>query len=129
MNVAAQQRDPKSLLNWLERAIRLRRRCPEFGSGKWQWLETSDPAVLAHCCPGASYLFAIHNLSSREIEVEVDLGRTVVSLVDILADREERAKDNPRQRFRMPPYGYLWLREGGGAAAAQPAAQRFPEEK
>ena len=114
LNVAAQQRDPESLLNWLERATRLRRRCPEFGSGKWQWLETSDPAVLAHCCPGESSVFAIHNLSSREIEVSLNLGRKVDYLLDVLTDREEKVNDNERQQFRLRPYGYRWLREGRG---------------
>ncbi|MCW5978856.1 MAG: trehalose synthase [Bryobacteraceae bacterium] len=76
VNVATQQRDPDSLVSWLERAMRLRRRCPEFGSGRWQWLETGEPAALAHCCQGeGSAVFAIHNLSSRELTVKVDLGR------------------------------------------------------
>src|SRR6185295_17852458 len=32
VNVAAQQRDPDSFLNWFERMTRLRRRSPEFGN-------------------------------------------------------------------------------------------------
>ncbi len=34
VNVAAQRRDPDSLLNWFERLIRRRRECPEIGFGK-----------------------------------------------------------------------------------------------
>jgi maltose alpha-D-glucosyltransferase/alpha-amylase len=114
VNVAAQQRESGSLLNWLERATRLRRRCPEFGSGKWQWLETSDSAVLAHCCQDETSVFAIHNLSSREVNVTVDFGRKVAYLFDILTNREEKAQDNKCQRFRLRPYGYRWLRESRG---------------
>ena len=33
VNVAAQRRDPDSLLNWFERLIRRRRECPELGFG------------------------------------------------------------------------------------------------
>ena len=39
VNVAAQRRDPDSLLNWMERIIRRRRETPEIGWGTWQVLE------------------------------------------------------------------------------------------
>ena len=97
-----------------ERATRLRRRCPEFGTGKCQWLETSDSAVLAHCCPGDKCVFAIHNLSSREIDVAVEFGRKVDYLFDILTNRAVKAQDGGRQHFRLRPYGYRWLRESQG---------------
>lgn len=50
VNVLDQRRDPKSLLNWRERAIRMRKECPEFGGGKWQILDTGKPPVFAHRC-------------------------------------------------------------------------------
>jgi maltose alpha-D-glucosyltransferase/alpha-amylase len=115
VNVAAQQRDSESLLNWLEHATRLRLRCPEFGSGRWQWLETSDPAVLAHCChEDCSAVFAVHNLSAREIEVEVDLGYQAETLLDLLANREQEPASDGQQHFKLPPYGYYWLRADRG---------------
>lgn len=115
VNVAAQQRDSESLLNWLERATRLRIRCPEFGSGRWQWLETSDPAVLAHCCHGdCSAVFAVHNLSEREIEVDVDLGYKTETLFDILGNREQQPASDGLQHFKLAPYGYYWLRTDPG---------------
>ena len=50
VNMESQRRDPESLLNWLERAIRTRKACPEFGFGTWRILDTGDPAVLARSC-------------------------------------------------------------------------------
>src|SRR4029453_10975925 len=50
VNVAAQRRDPGSLLNWTERAIRTRKELPELGWGAWQVLDTDHPGVLAHRC-------------------------------------------------------------------------------
>lgn len=114
-NVADQQRDPDSLLNWVERMTRLRMRCPEFGNGECSWLETSDPAVLAHCCRGErSCVFAIHNLSRRELDVGVTLGRRVTGLFDLNSNRELDAPADGLYRARLKPYGYLWLREGRG---------------
>ena len=42
VNVAAQRRDPGSLLNWFERLIRRRRECPELGFGALTVLDTVD---------------------------------------------------------------------------------------
>jgi maltose alpha-D-glucosyltransferase/alpha-amylase len=44
VNVAAQQRDPESLLHWLERAIRARAECPEFGMADWHVVRAGSPA-------------------------------------------------------------------------------------
>jgi maltose alpha-D-glucosyltransferase / alpha-amylase len=113
VNVAAEQRDPGSFLNWIERMTRLRLRSPEFGTSRCEWLEASNPAVLAHCCRGErSSVFAVHNLSGREVEATIDLGRKVEGLFDLLKNCEDRVDRDGRQRVRLGPYGYLWMREG-----------------
>jgi maltose alpha-D-glucosyltransferase/alpha-amylase len=115
VNVAAQQRDPESLLNWLERMMRLRMRSPEFGNGRCDWLEVSDPAVLAHCCSGErSSVIAVHNLSRRKVDVEVKLSKQVDGVWDLLKNREYKVGASGRHKFQLPPYGYMWLREGRG---------------
>jgi maltose alpha-D-glucosyltransferase/alpha-amylase len=115
VNVAAQQSDPHSFLNALERMNRLRRRSPEFGTARCEWLETSDPAVLAHACSGErSCLFAIHNLSRREIDVTVKFGRKVEGLFDVLNNRDAPVAKDGDQQIHLKPYGYIWLREGHG---------------
>jgi maltose alpha-D-glucosyltransferase / alpha-amylase len=48
VNVADQRRDPESLLNWMERAIRARKELPELGWGSWTLLDTDQPSVLAN---------------------------------------------------------------------------------
>jgi maltose alpha-D-glucosyltransferase / alpha-amylase len=115
VNVATQQRDPGSFLNWIERMLRLRLRSPEFGTSRCEWLQASHPAVLAHCCRGErSSIFAVHNLSGKKVEATVELGRKVEGLFDVLKNCDERVDGDGRQRFRLGPYGYLWLREGRG---------------
>jgi len=113
VNVAAEQRDPESFLNWMERMTRLRMRSPEFGMSECHWLEADDPAVLAHCCRGEkSSVFAIHNLSGREVETTIELGRKVEALFDLVKNCEDKVDGDGRQRVQLPPYGYLWMREG-----------------
>ena len=75
----------------------------------------SDPAVLAHCCHGErSSIFAVHNLSGRKVETTVNLGRKVEVLFDLLKNCVDGVDGDGRQRFRLEPYGYLWMREGCG---------------
>ncbi len=115
VNVAAEQRDPGSFLNWVERMTRLRLRSPEFGTSRCEWLEASDPAVLAHCFRGErSSVLAVHNLSGREVETTIELRRKVAGLFDLLKNCEDHADGDGRQRVRLGPYGYKWMREGRG---------------
>ena len=44
---AAQRRDPNSILNWMERMIRMRKEVPEIGWGKFSFIATRTPKVLA----------------------------------------------------------------------------------
>src|SRR5262249_40601488 len=112
VNVAAQQRDPDSFLNWMERMTRLRLRAPEFGVSVCEWLKTSDPAVLAHCYRGEkSSIFAVHNLSGHTVHVTVQLGRKLDGMYNLLTNSEIDPDGNGRQRFRLGPYGYVWVRE------------------
>jgi hypothetical protein len=76
-------------------------------------LDASDPAVLAHCCRGeGSSVIAVHNLSGREVQTTIELGRKVETLFDLIKNREDRVDGDGRQRVRLEPYGYLWMREG-----------------
>jgi maltose alpha-D-glucosyltransferase/alpha-amylase len=102
VNVAAEQRDPGSFLNWVERMTRLRLRSPEFGTARCEWLDASDPAVLAHCCRGErSSVFAVHNLSGREVETTIELGRNVQRWFDLLKNCEDHVNGDGRHRFRL----------------------------
>ena len=46
VNVEAQRRDPQSLLNWVERKIRMRQECPEISWGDWRILDPGTSGVL-----------------------------------------------------------------------------------
>src|SRR4051812_44156486 len=68
VNVESQRRDPQSLLNWMERKIRMRRECPEISWGDWRILPAGDDAagvlVMRYDYAGQT-LVAIHNFTGK----------------------------------------------------------------
>lgn len=112
VNVNDQRRDPHSLLNWMARAIRTRKACPEFGWGKQQLLETGDPHVFAHLCQwkGGTAL-AVHNLSAEERTVTLESGDVgAAHLIDPFGDRRYEPLDRASRRVQLSGYGYRWFR-------------------
>ena len=119
VNVAAQRRDPESLLNWVERLIRRRRECPELGWGAWTLLEQEDEAVFALRADwGESTIVAVHNLAGRDasaslvLEQEGDKGQggdgdgDGATLVDLFGTADLPAGAT----VALPPYGHRWYR-------------------
>jgi maltose alpha-D-glucosyltransferase/alpha-amylase len=112
VNVADQQRDPDSLLNWFEHVIRTRKFCPEFGRGDWSVIETGAPGVFAH---GATWrnasVIAIHNLARTPASVTIELGPFRKRLiVDLLGDRHYHPVETSTHRIELEPYGFRWFR-------------------
>ena len=111
VKVQAQTRDPDSLLNWWERAIRIRKESPEFGHGELTVLETSDPAVFAHACrTGEGTVLAAHNLADRDVTVRVDVsGLEGERLMELLGERDRRPLE-PEVELELGRYGHCWMR-------------------
>ena len=112
VNVAAQRRDPDSLLNWFERMIRRRREIPEIGMGRLAMVETGDHAVLAHCVEldGVS-IVAVHNLSDEPRTVRLQLGDTTgCELTDLLDGDEVQTLEREKLDLKLDGYGYRWFR-------------------
>jgi trehalose synthase len=113
VNVAAQRREPGSLLNWFERLIRRRRETPEFGLGTWSVITTDEPAVLAHRCDwDASTVVAVHNLGAEPCRLAIPLDGIddVAGAADLLDGTGEQPLDEPVLDLTLEPYGYRWLR-------------------
>lgn len=112
VNVASQRRDRDSLLNWHERAIRIRKECPELGWGSVTMLDVEDPAlwVLRYDWLDRTTI-TIHNLSDRERKARVPLeGLQAASLVEVFSDSEDGAWDAETASLLIRPYGYRWMR-------------------
>jgi maltose alpha-D-glucosyltransferase/alpha-amylase len=105
VNVSAQERDPASLLHFLQRAVRARRRLPELGSDDWETLRLREPEVFAiRYRRRGTPLLALHNLSARALRVH---GADGTGLVDAFANRDYPA---PGKTIELDGHGFRWLR-------------------
>jgi maltose alpha-D-glucosyltransferase/alpha-amylase len=116
-NVAVQRRDPNSLLNWMERIIRMRKEVPEIGWGDFTIVPTRNPAVLVmrYDWRNNSVLFA-HNLNGTPCETSFAVGLSDGSeklLVNLLSEDHSSARDDGKHHVVLEPYGYRWYRVGG----------------
>ena len=112
VNVHLQQRDPASLLNALEKMIRVRKAHHEFGWGEWRVVDATEPGVFALRSEHAgSCVVAVHNLSGAELITRLDLPDSDrEGLVEILGDRAYEARKG--EEFELDGYGYRWFRRG-----------------
>jgi maltose alpha-D-glucosyltransferase/alpha-amylase len=116
VNAAQQRRDSDSMLNWMERIIRMRKEVPEIGWGEFDILDTGDDAVLGvrYDWRNNSVLF-LHNLAAdpREVEFTVGLKDGGDLLVSLLTADHSRVRKNGKHVVSLEGYGYRWYRVGG----------------
>jgi maltose alpha-D-glucosyltransferase/alpha-amylase len=107
-----QRRDPNSMLNRIERLIRMRKECPEFGTGQVTVLPSSDPAIFAHCCTdGAGTVAAVHNLSGEPKKARLDLTEEGARRVtEVIGDHPYEDLPGTSPDLKLEPYGYRWFR-------------------
>ena len=113
VNVADQRRDPNSMLNWMERIIRMRKEVPEIGWGDFSFLPTGAKEVLAMQYDWRNNAVAfVHNLSGepREIRLSVMLGEENCVLINLLSADHSQPDANGRHYILLEPYGYRWFR-------------------
>ena len=117
VNVAAQRRDPNSLLNWMERMIRMRKEVPEIGWGDFSFVATRTPQVLAMRYDWRNNsVLCMHNLGADPKEVRIPVsadGEASSTLVSLLSEDHSYPEKNGRHRILLEPYGYRWFRIGG----------------
>jgi maltose alpha-D-glucosyltransferase/alpha-amylase len=117
VNVAQQRRDPQSMLNWMERIIRMRKEVPEIGWGDFEVVETGRTDVLALRYDWReNSVLVVHNLGAEACEVPIDPGAAGAHdglLVNLLSDDHSRPERNGRHSILLEPYGYRWFRVGG----------------
>ena len=116
VNTAQQRRDPNSMLNWMERIIRMRKEVSEVGWGDFEFIVTRDAAVLGmrYDWRNNSVLF-LHNLAStpREVRFSVEIDTPDQTLVNLLSDDHSQPDQSGRHSTMLEAYGYRWYRVGG----------------
>lgn len=121
VNVAQQRRDPNSLLNWMERTIRMRKEVPEIGWGDFVCLDTGMPDVLALRYDWRNnVVVVVHNLAAASRKVTFAAGPNATGshapdqdlLVNLLSEDHSRGKHG-KHSIALEAYGYRWYRVGG----------------
>ena len=116
VNVADQRRNPNSLLNWMERIIRMRKEVPEIGWGDFSFLSvgTSEVLVMQYSWRNNSVL-CVHNLSGepREIRFSVQGEEKQCMLANLLSSDHSQPNPEGRHFMLLEPYGYRWFRVCG----------------
>ncbi len=112
INVEAQQRDLSSLLNWMKRLIRIRKRYPVFGRGAVEFLHPENQKVLAYIRRDEHQkVLVVCNLSRFVQPAELDL-RHLAGMVPV-----EIFGETPFPRIgelpyfiTLGPHGFYWFR-------------------
>jgi len=115
VNVAAQRTDPYSLMNWMERMIRMRKEAPEIGWGEFSILPTHTREVLAIRYDWRrNSVLVVHNLSAIPRDVSFSVGTEHSrSLVNLLTGERCDADEFGKHKLILEPYAYRWFRVGG----------------
>jgi maltose alpha-D-glucosyltransferase/alpha-amylase len=116
VNAAQQRREPTSMLNWMERIIRMRKEVPEVGWGDFELIPTRQASVLAmrYDWRNNSVLF-LHNLAPNpgEVTFSTGLDEGGEALINLLSDDHSHAGKDGKHRVMLEAYGYRWYRVGG----------------
>jgi maltose alpha-D-glucosyltransferase / alpha-amylase len=112
VNVAAQEKDPASLLNTMRRLIAARKRSPAFGRGSIEFLRPRNQAVLAYVRAWRDdTLLIVANLSARTQPVELDLAAWEgAQPVEMLGGSRFPAIGRAPYFLSLGPHGYAWFR-------------------
>jgi maltose alpha-D-glucosyltransferase/alpha-amylase len=107
VNVTSQQRDPNSLINWMERVVRMRKQYFVFGRGDWELIDTPEPCVFAHCCylPDQAML-AVHNLADDACSTTLN-AEHLKDFVEVFSDQPYEAPAG--NTIPLGPFGYRWF--------------------
>jgi maltose alpha-D-glucosyltransferase/alpha-amylase len=114
VNVAEQRRDPGSLLNAVERMVRMRKECPELGWGDYRVLASRSPQVMAVLATWRNNsVLSLHNFDDQAQEVRLAApGAEKQPLTNLLSPDHSMPDEQGRHSIALPPYGYRWYRIG-----------------
>jgi trehalose synthase len=105
VNVAAQMKDPDSLLHTIRRMIAIRKRHVAFASSGMEWVEAHNPAVAVYIRRyEGDMMLIINNLSSAEQSIHLP-GEYLRKCLDLLKGSSLSLTEG----MKVSPYEYLWL--------------------
>ena len=133
VNVEAQAIDRHSLLNWMRRAIAVRRQHKAFGRGTFRLLYPKNCKVLAYLreYEGRSFL-CVANLARTPQAVELDLSEFAGRLpIELDGGSVFPPVGQLSYLLTLSPYGFYWFlladEEAGWPSTHTPAPEPMPE--
>jgi maltose alpha-D-glucosyltransferase / alpha-amylase len=114
VNVADQQRDPDSFLNYMSRLVRMRLQWPIIAEGRLYLLKADKKEAAGWCFELAGTLLVlVYNLSDREITVKFSSDVQPAFLSPLF---EDEGYDEPASldKMRLHPYGFRWMQSFTG---------------
>jgi len=112
VNVAAQQADPNSLLNWVKHLIQVRKAHPLFGRGNFRFLLPENEAVLAYLRTyQGEVVLTIGNLADSARTAMWNLNEYAgVAPVDLLSQERFAPITAEPYALSLQPFEYRWLK-------------------
>jgi maltose alpha-D-glucosyltransferase/alpha-amylase len=112
VNVETQLRTATSLLQWVRRLIRLRRRSSVFGRGTIEFLLPSNERILAYVRElGDEAILVANNLSRFSQAAEIDLRRFAGRVpVEMYGETRFPAIGALPYLLTFAPHGFYWFR-------------------
>ncbi len=105
VNVATQQTDSRSLLNWTRQMIRLRKQHPEIAFGKWKLIQTKSKHVIGiYYDWNGKRLLTLHNFSDAPSEASLPEEITAKKLSDAFSSESVPTQET----VPLPAFGYKW---------------------
>jgi maltose alpha-D-glucosyltransferase/alpha-amylase len=123
VNVAAQERDPDSLLQWVRRLVRTRRSLGVIGRGRFALLDVGDDrlCVFLHSDPAHGRMVAVHNLAAVAVSGRIAAPEAEAAGVGVWRRVFAGGGSGPDcvEQESLPvvlePHGYAWWRWEEGA--------------
>ncbi|WP_198170294.1 alpha-amylase family protein [Mucilaginibacter arboris] len=108
VNVATEQKEPKSLYNWMAKLIKIRKTCPEFSFGEWEIIPSGSPEILAiqYNYLGKT-LITLHNFSNKSEQAMLSLSPK--KLTDLL-ENNTNSTINGKFKTALNGYSFKWYR-------------------
>ncbi len=105
VNVARQKKDPKSIYNFINNLIQLRKKFTEIGYGRWKIISRLPKKILGILYEYNNHtLMVFHNLSRESVSFDLPDFGTFKTIFKFSAFKRG-------YKVQLDPYGELWLRK------------------
>jgi maltose alpha-D-glucosyltransferase/alpha-amylase len=112
VNVRDEQRDPRSLLRWIQELIIVLRECPEVGVGVPSVIDVALPrSVLVHRfdAPEGAILL-LHNLAATPVVLDLSAVEVGKNPDEVFANAAYEPLTRDLSQVALDGWGYRWLR-------------------